>query len=144
MIPVYKWWQLPYFWVGTKCYDMLAGKQNLESSYLLTRNRALEAFPQLNPDTIKGAIVYYDGSHNDARMNVSLAVTAAEMGATVLNHVEVVGIQRTNPERLPASLLVISNPTFLVLANQSLLKQRPLSMLLVPSPILLESSMKPP
>lgn len=54
MIPVYKWWQLPYFWVGTKCYDLLAGKQNLESSYLLTRSKAVEAFPQLNPDTIKG------------------------------------------------------------------------------------------
>lgn len=94
MIPVYKWWQLPYFWIGTKCYDLLAGKQNLQSSYLLTRSKALEAFPQLNPDTIKGAIVYYDGSHNDARMNVSLAVTAAEMGATVLNHVEVVGLQK--------------------------------------------------
>ncbi|VVT54911.1 uncharacterized protein SAPINGB_P004324 [Magnusiomyces paraingens] len=94
MIPVYTWWQLPYFWVGTKCYDLLAGKQNLESSYLLTRSKALEAFPQLNSDTLKGAIVYYDGSHNDSRMNVSLAVTAAEMGATVLNHVEVTGLEK--------------------------------------------------
>lgn len=94
MIPVYTWWQLPYFWIGTKCYDLLAGKQNLESSYLLTRTKAVDAFPQLNAKKLKGAIVYYDGSHNDARMNVSLAVTAAEMGATVLNHVEVVGLEK--------------------------------------------------
>lgn len=97
MIPVYKWWQLPYFWIGVKAYDFLAGKQNLESSYMLTRSKALEAFPQLNPDTIKGAIVYYDGSHNDSRMNVSLALTAVDLGATVLNHVEVTSIQK-DPE----------------------------------------------
>lgn len=94
MIPVYKWWQLPYFWSGVKAYDLLAGKQNLESSYLMTRGQALEAFPQLNADTLKGAVVYYDGSHNDARMNVSLALSAIDQGATVLNHVEVTGIQK--------------------------------------------------
>lgn len=92
MIPVYKWWQLPYFWIGVKAYDFLAGKQNLESSYLLTRGKALEAFPQLNADTLKGAVVYYDGSHNDARMNISLALSAIELGATVVNHVEVTDI----------------------------------------------------
>lgn len=94
MIPVYKWWQLPYFWSGVKAYDLLAGKQNLESSYLMTRGQALEAFPQLNADTLKGAVVYYDGSHNDSRMNVSLALSAIDHGATVLNHVEVTGIQK--------------------------------------------------
>lgn len=94
MIPAHKWWELPYFYIGVKAYDFLAGKQNLESAYLMTKGRALEAFPQLNPETLKGAIVYYDGSHNDARMNVSLALTAIDQGATVLNHVEVTGIQK--------------------------------------------------
>jgi glycerol-3-phosphate dehydrogenase len=94
MIPVYKWWQLPYFWIGAKAYDLLAGKQNLESSYLLTKSKALEAFPQLNAEEIKGAVVYYDGSHNDARMSVSLALSAIELGATVLNHLEVIGIDK--------------------------------------------------
>ncbi|KAF5096851.1 hypothetical protein D0Z03_001533 [Geotrichum reessii] len=94
MIPAHKWWELPYFYIGVKAYDFLAGKQNLESAYLMTKTKALEAFPQLNPETLKGAIVYYDGSHNDARMNVSLALTAIDQGATVLNHVEVTGIQK--------------------------------------------------
>ena len=35
---------------------------------------------------LKGAIVYYDGSHNDSRMCISIAVTAARLGATVANH----------------------------------------------------------
>lgn len=89
MIPVYTWWQLPYFWMGVKAYDLLAGRQNLESSYMLSRSRALDAFPMLSDDKLKGAIVYYDGSQNDSRMNVSLIMTAVERGATILNHCEV-------------------------------------------------------
>lgn len=89
MIPVYTWWQLPYFWMGVKCYDLLAGRQNLESSYMLSRSRALDAFPMLSDDKLKGAIVYYDGSQNDSRMNVSLIMTAVEKGAVCLNHCEV-------------------------------------------------------
>lgn len=89
MIPLYKYWQLPYYWVGVKCYDLLAGKQNLESSYMMTRSMALEKFPMLYDDNLKGAVVYYDGSHNDSRMNVSIALTAVEQGADVLNHCNV-------------------------------------------------------
>jgi len=41
---------------------------------------------------LKGGLVYYDGQHNDSRMNVCIALTAAAKGAAVANHVEVVGI----------------------------------------------------
>ncbi|KAI8988874.1 FAD dependent oxidoreductase-domain-containing protein [Pilobolus umbonatus] len=90
MLPVYQWWQLPYFWIGCKLYDLFAGKEALESSYFLTKSKALEAFPMLKDDQLVGAIVYYDGQQNDARMNVTLALTAAEHGATISNHCEVV------------------------------------------------------
>merc|ERR550519_1955055 len=46
----------------------------------------------LKGDKLRGAIVYYDGSHNDARMNLSLAITAARHGATIANHVKVVSL----------------------------------------------------
>ncbi|RKP24346.1 FAD dependent oxidoreductase-domain-containing protein [Syncephalis pseudoplumigaleata] len=90
MLPIYKWWQVPYYWVGCKAYDMLAGKENMERSYFLTRRRALEAFPMLKDKELVGALIYYDGQHNDARMNVALAMTAVAHGATAANHVEVV------------------------------------------------------
>ena len=35
-----------------------------------------------------------DGAHNDARMNISLAMTAALYGATVVNHIEVTGLEK--------------------------------------------------
>ncbi|KAL9063944.1 MAG: hypothetical protein Q9157_008017, partial [Trypethelium eluteriae] len=103
MIPVQKWWQAPYFWLGTKCYDLLAGHDNIESSYFLTKSKALDAFPMLKKDNLFGALVYYgtqDGAHNDSRMNVSLAMTAALYGATVVNHLEVTGLEKDANGRL--------------------------------------------
>ncbi|NWU36649.1 GPDM protein, partial [Hylia prasina] len=89
MLPVYKWWQLPYYWVGIKLYDLVAGSQCLKSSYVLTKSRALELFPMLRRDKLVGAIVYYDGQHNDARMNLAIALTAARYGAATANYTEV-------------------------------------------------------
>ncbi|NXD26145.1 GPDM protein, partial [Spelaeornis formosus] len=89
MLPIYKWWQLPYYWVGIKLYDLVAGSQCLKSSYVLTKTRALELFPMLRKDKLVGAIVYYDGQHNDARMNLAIALTAARYGAATANYTEV-------------------------------------------------------
>ncbi|XP_037074718.1 LOW QUALITY PROTEIN: glycerol-3-phosphate dehydrogenase, mitochondrial-like, partial [Pollicipes pollicipes] len=86
MLPVYKWWQLPYFYAGIKMYDLVAGSKCLKSSYVLSKRRALELFPMLKKDALVGAIVYYDGQHNDARMNVAIAITATRLGASVANH----------------------------------------------------------
>ena len=81
---------MPYYFAGAKVYDVLAGSQGLSQAYFLTKSRAIEAFPMLKKETISGAIVYYDGAHNDSRMNVAIALTAIQHGATVANHVEVV------------------------------------------------------
>ncbi|KEZ43761.1 Glycerol-3-phosphate dehydrogenase SDP6, mitochondrial [Scedosporium apiospermum] len=89
MLPIDRWWKAPYYWVGTKLYDVLAGSEGVESSYFLTKSKALEAFPMLKRTDLFGALVYYDGAHNDSRMNVSIAMTAALYGATVVNHMEV-------------------------------------------------------
>ncbi|PTU22372.1 hypothetical protein P175DRAFT_0433777 [Aspergillus ochraceoroseus IBT 24754] len=94
MVPVQKWWQVPYFWAGTKFYDFLAGSEGIESSYFLPKSKAIEAFPMLRKDNLLGAMVYYDGAHNDSRMNVSLAMTAALYGSTVVNHMEVTGLTK--------------------------------------------------
>ena len=59
MIPIQNWWQAPYFWAGTKFYDFLAGSEGIESSYFLTKSRAMDAFPMLNKNNLVGALVYY-------------------------------------------------------------------------------------
>ena len=62
MLPIYKYWQVPYYWAGCKMYDILAGEENMESSYVMSKGQALETFPMLKSDGLVGAIVYYDGT----------------------------------------------------------------------------------
>jgi glycerol-3-phosphate dehydrogenase len=105
MLPLDAWWKAPYYWAGTKCYDLLAGSEGIESSYFLTRSKAIDSFPMLKRDNLIGALVYYDGAHNDSRMNVSIAMTAAVYGATIVNHAEVTGLQKDASGKLMGAMV---------------------------------------
>lgn len=105
LLPLQSWWQAPYMWIGTKAYDLLAGSQGLESSYFMSKSKAAASFPLLRQEKVVGALVYYDGQHNDSRMNVSLALTAQQYGATVLNHVEVTGLDKDQNGRIRGATL---------------------------------------
>ncbi|XP_043467243.1 glycerol-3-phosphate dehydrogenase, mitochondrial isoform X1 [Leptopilina heterotoma] len=94
MLPVYTWWQIPYYWFGIKMYDLVAGSKTVKSSYYLSKQNALELFPMLKGDKLTGAIVYYDGQQDDARMNLAVALTASRLGATVVNHVNVLNLYK--------------------------------------------------
>lgn len=94
LLPIYTWWQLPYYYAGCKMYDLLAGGENMEGAYWMGKNRALEAFPMLNPQNLVGGVVYYDGQHNDSRMNISLISTAVQQGAIVANQTDVVKLHK--------------------------------------------------
>ena len=84
---------VPYYWAGCKMYDVVAGRAAvLERSYYLTAERAVEKFPMLKTDGLWGGVVYYDGQHNDTRMNVSIVLTAAAHGAKVANHCRVTSL----------------------------------------------------
>jgi glycerol-3-phosphate dehydrogenase len=66
LLPVYTWWQLPYYYAGCKMYDLLAGKENMESAYLMSKGKAMEAFPMIKSEGLVGGVVYYDGKSNVA------------------------------------------------------------------------------
>lgn len=100
LIPVYKLWQVPYFYVGTKMYDFFAGKQGIRSAYLLGPSATTERCPQLDDKNLKAGLVYHDGSFNDARLNSTLALTAVENGSTVLNYVEVVQLLKNGENKV--------------------------------------------
>jgi glycerol-3-phosphate dehydrogenase len=90
--PLYQWWQVPYFMTGLKLYDALAGRANLAPSRFVDAKEALHRFPMLREEGLRGGVVYYDGQFDDARMNVAIALTAAERGAIIATHAEVVGL----------------------------------------------------
>ncbi len=100
-----RWWQLPYYYTGCKVYDLLAGHQNISSSYLISRSKALEAFPMLKSAGLVGAVVYYDGMHNDARMNLALILTAIKHGAVVTNYTEVTSLQKDTAGKLVGAMI---------------------------------------
>ncbi len=87
--PLYSWLQVPYFMTGLKLYDLLAGRSNLHPSRFVNAREAKRRFPQLRGEGLRGGVVYYDGQFDDARMNVAIAMSAAERGAVVLTHAEV-------------------------------------------------------
>lgn len=90
--PLYEWWQVPYYLTGLKIYDALAGRANLAPSRFVDAKEALQRFPMLREDGLRGGVVYHDGQFDDARMNVAIAVSAAERGAVVATHAEVVAL----------------------------------------------------
>lgn len=102
--PLYSWFQIPYIFAGLKLYDLLAGKAGIGHSRLLGRKQALQRFPMLKAKGLKAGVLYYDGQFNDARTALALALTAAEQGATVANHVEVRGLLKQDGQVCGAEL----------------------------------------
>ena len=96
VVPRYKWWEGPFYGVGLKLYDLLAGRLNLAPSRLLNREEAIARIPNLEPENLLGGVLYYDGQFDDARLAVTLAQTAADHGACVLNYAPVTALHKRN------------------------------------------------
>jgi glycerol-3-phosphate dehydrogenase len=92
VVPTYDWWESPFYGVGLKLYDLLAGKYGFGASRLLSKEQTLERLPTINPDGLRGGVVYYDGQFDDARLLIEMAATAAEHGATLLNYAPVTAV----------------------------------------------------
>lgn len=100
LLPCYKLWEVPFYWAGLKAYDVVAaiGHGLLHFSKFLSASEALRLFPTLSKSSsgqkLQGGILYYDGQMDDARFNISVALTSALYGAAVSNHTEVVSLLR--------------------------------------------------
>ena len=51
VVPRYKWWEGPFYGVGLKLYDLLAGQLNLAPSRLLDREETIARIPNVEPPT---------------------------------------------------------------------------------------------
>ncbi|MBW1869942.1 MAG: glycerol-3-phosphate dehydrogenase/oxidase [Deltaproteobacteria bacterium] len=92
IVPNYGWWEGPFYGIGMKLYDVLAGKMGLEASKRLSREDTLKKIPTVEPDGLRGGIIYYDGQFDDARLAITLAKTADNLGACILNYTKVSSI----------------------------------------------------
>jgi glycerol-3-phosphate dehydrogenase len=94
VVPNYAWWEAPFYGIGMRVYDALAGRYGFGDSANLSRAETLERIPTIEVDGLRGGVVYHDGQFDDARLLIHLAFTAAAQGAILLNHAEVIGLER--------------------------------------------------
>jgi glycerol-3-phosphate dehydrogenase len=98
VVPNYDWWEAPFYGLGLKLYEFLAGKYGFGKSRLLSRAETLERLPTLKPEGLRGGAIYYDGQFDDARLLMHMAFTAFEQGATLLNYAEVTGFTKDSQD----------------------------------------------
>ena len=89
IIPLYKWWEPSYYWLGLKAYDRLAGRLSLGKSSFLTAEETAAELPTIRRAGLRGGIRYYDANFDDARLLINLAQTAVAHGAVCLNYARV-------------------------------------------------------
>ncbi len=89
VVPNYDWWEGPFYGIGLKLYDMLAGKHGFGQSKILSKETTLEHIPTIETKGLRGGVIYYDGQFDDARLVINMAETAVEQGATLINYMKV-------------------------------------------------------
>ena len=85
VMPSYQWWEAPYYGLGLKMYDALAGQAGLGRTEFLSREETLALLPMVQTQGLKGGVKYWDGQFDDARLALALARTAAAQGALLVN-----------------------------------------------------------
>ena len=94
VVPAYRWRDLPFYGIGLKVYDLLAGRSNLGGSRWIGPAEVTTRIPTISPTGLRGGIVYTDGQFDDARLAIALARTLADLGGTALNAAPVTGFSR--------------------------------------------------
>jgi glycerol-3-phosphate dehydrogenase len=95
IVPIYDWWEGPFYGIGLKVYDKLAGKLGIKPSESITREETLDLIPNLEPHGLRGGVMYHDGQFDDSRLAVDLAQTAVLQGGTVINYMRVESLLKT-------------------------------------------------
>lgn len=92
IVPNYSWWEAPFYGIGLRVYDFMAGKLGFGRSRNLSYEKTIEHIPTLETEGLRGGVIYYDGQFDDARLLINMAQTAEEHGATLLNYMKVISL----------------------------------------------------
>ncbi len=94
----HRFWERFYVGAGVGLYDVMAtvSRTNVLPWHRhLSRTSALELMPALRKDSLVGGLRYWDAQVDDARHTMSVARTAAGLGAAVATSVRATGLHRT-------------------------------------------------
>lgn len=92
VIPIYNWIDTPFYGIGLKVYDRMAGKLGLGHSKVLSVKETVEQIPNVETKGLINGVVYHDAQFDDSRLGINLAQTAENNGATLANYVKVTGL----------------------------------------------------
>jgi len=110
IIPNYIWWDGPFYTIGMKVYDMMAGKLGLGPSEHISKEDTLKSIPNLSEEGLTGGVIYYDGQFDDARFAINLTQTMIENNGLALNYFDVVELLKTN-EGMVSGVIAIDKET---------------------------------
>jgi glycerol-3-phosphate dehydrogenase len=96
IVPNYDWWEGPFYGIGLKLYDMLAGREGFGDSKILSQEETIKHLPTIETRGLKGGVIYHDGQFDDARLVINMVKTAAEQGATLVNYMPVQALLKEN------------------------------------------------
>src|SRR5690242_2518155 len=94
IVPNYDWWEAPFYGLGLKLYDMLAGKYGFGASRILSKEETLCELPTIRTEGLRGGVIYFDGQFDDSRLLINLVATAFEQGAVLLNYAQVTALTK--------------------------------------------------
>lgn len=94
VVPSYDWWEAPFYGLGLKLYNLLAGKYGFGASRILSAEETLQRLPTIKTEGLRGGVIYFDGQFDDARLLINLMQTAAEQSASVINYAPVTGLAK--------------------------------------------------
>lgn len=87
VVPAYSWLDRPYYGLGLKVYDWMAGgASGVGRSRILSRLAVVDRFPTLKRDGLRGGVSYIDGQFDDARLAVALWRSVQDAGGLALNY----------------------------------------------------------
>jgi glycerol-3-phosphate dehydrogenase len=90
---------------GLVLYDLLAGRYAIGSHRHLSPDEALKLAPQLDPQGLKGAFLYYDALTDDSRLVVEVIKAAHEQGSSIANYTRVTGFIRDEAGKIAGARL---------------------------------------
>jgi glycerol-3-phosphate dehydrogenase len=94
VMPSYTRWATPFYGIGLKLYDLLAGRKSLGPTRLLSRAQTEAALPGVQTQGLYGGVQYWDGQFDDARLALGLAKTIRREGGLLANYMRVDRIER--------------------------------------------------
>ena len=109
VIPTYDWWASPFYGIGMKIYDMMAGKLGLGKSEIISKEETEKLIPNISKKGLRGGVIYHDGQFDDSRMAITLALSADSKKTTLLNYCNVEGLIKKDGEIMGLNFIDLIN-----------------------------------